>query len=249
MKYFMLFPAVCLCLAACAGTKPKKLQGAEYYFVEGQKAMDKKNCIEASEHFQRLVSNFPGSQRVAEAQFMLAEAYFCSQDWANAAFEYQRIVDIYPSSEWVAEAQFKIGEAYFKQLRRPELDQKETFEALTAFRYFIEDHPDSPRVGDARQRIIDCRNRLAKKLHLSGRLYHRQGHLDAAKITYEEVLRDYPDTGWYYTTLFRMGEIARTLGDVDLAVRYWKEVLQDSEDEDLIEDVQKQLSGLDKSTG
>ena len=248
MKYLVAL-SLALGLVACAGTKPEKLQGAEHYFNEGQQAMDKKRCVEAAEHFQRLVSNFPGSQRVAASQFMLAEAYFCSEDWVNAAFEYQRIVDIYPSSEWVAEAQFKIGEAYFRQLRRAELDQQETFEALTAFRYFIEDHPGSPLVADARQRIIDCRSRLAKKQYLSGRLYHKQGYLDAAKITYAEVLRDYPDTGWYYTTLFRMGEIAQTQGDIDLSVRYWKEVLQDSGDEVLMEDVQQHLSGLSKSTG
>jgi outer membrane protein assembly factor BamD len=248
MKYLAIF-ALSLGLSACASTTPEKLKGAEHYFSEGQKAMGKNRCIEASEQFQRLVSNFPGSQRVAEAQFMLAEAYFCSEDWINSGFEYQRIVDIYPSSEWVTESQFKIGEAYFRQLRRAELDQKETFEALTAFRHFIEDHPDSPRVEDARQRIVDCRNLLAQKQYESGHLYHRQGHLDAAKITYEEVLRNYPDTDWYWTTLFRMGEIARAQDDVDLAVRYWKEVLQNSEDEELVKDVQKHLSNLDESAG
>ena len=65
-----------LYLTACAST-PEKLQGADYYYVEGQKAYDKKRCVEASEHFQRLVSNFPGSQRVTESQYMLAESYFC----------------------------------------------------------------------------------------------------------------------------------------------------------------------------
>ena len=148
MKY-LAFPLV-LFIAACASTPPEKLQGADYYFEEGQKAMEKDRCLEASEHFKRLVSNFPGSHRVAEAQFLLAEAHFCNRDWVNAAFEYQRIVDIYPSSEWAVEAQFKVGESYFKQLRRPELDQKETFEALTAFRNFIEDNPDAPLVEQAR---------------------------------------------------------------------------------------------------
>ena len=248
MKYLAL--PLALWVAACASTPSEKLQGADYYFEEGQKAMEKNRCLEASEHFKRLVSNFPGSRRVAEAQFLLAEAYFCNRDWVNAAFEYQRIVDIYPSSEWAVEAQFKIGESYFKQLRRPELDQKETFEALTAFRNFIEDHSDSPLAEQAHQRIVDCRSRLAQKQYLSGRLYHKQGHLDAAKMIYEEVLREYPDVNeWYYTTLFRMGEIARAQGDVDLAVRYWKEVLQDSGDPKLVEDVQKHLSGLSQSPG
>ena len=248
MKYFA-FP-LALCVAACASTPSEQLQGADYYFTEGQKAMEKKRCLEAVEHFKRLVSNFPGSRRVAEAQFLLAEAHFCNRDWVNAAFEYQRIVDIYPSSEWAVEAQFKIGESYFRQLRRPELDQKETFEALAAFRAFIADNPSSPLVAEARQRVEQCRSRLAKKQYLSARLYHKQGYLDAAKMTYEEVLREYPDVGqWYYTTLFRMGEIARAQGDMDLAVRYWQEVLQDSGDPELVEGVQKHLSGLSPSPG
>ena len=132
--------ASALYLTACAST-PEKLQGADYYYAEGQKAYEKKRCVEASEHFQRLVSNFPGSQRVTESQYMLAESYFCSEDYVNAAFEYQRLIDIYPASNWASEAQFKIGESFFEQMRRPELDQKETYEALTAFRNFIEDNP------------------------------------------------------------------------------------------------------------
>ena len=78
--------ASALYLTACAST-PEKLQGADYYYAEGQKAYEKKRCVEASEHFQRLVSNFPGSQRVTESQYMLAESYFCSEDYVNAAFE------------------------------------------------------------------------------------------------------------------------------------------------------------------
>ena len=46
-----------------------------------------------------------------------------------------------------------------------------------------------------------------------------------------------------------MGEIAQAQGDVDLAVRYWKEVLQDSDDQQLNEDVQKYLSSLSETTG
>ena len=38
-------------------------------------------------------------------------------------------------------------------------------------------------------------------------------------------------------------------GDVDLAVRYWKEVLQDSDDQQLNEDVQEYLSSLSETTG
>ncbi len=246
--HILVLIAATFYLNACAST-PEKLQGADYYFNEGQKAFEKKRCIEASEHFQRLVSNFPGSQRVAEAQYLLAESFYCGRDYVNAAFEYQRLIDIYPASQWSDDAQFKIGESYFNQARRAELDQKETFEALTAFRNFIEDNPSSPLIDTARERITECRDRLAKKIFKGAYLYQRQGYLEAARISYQDVLRDYSDTSWYYHTLFRLGEIERAEGNTDQAVQFWKEVLQESGDQDLMKDVQKALSKLSKSTG
>jgi outer membrane protein assembly factor BamD len=231
-------------LSACASNKPEALKGAEFYFDEGMKAFEKKRCLEAQEHFQHLVSNFPGFSRVADAQYYLAESYFCSRDWVNAAFEYQRLTDAYPSSPWADEAQFKVGESYFMQLRRPELDQKETYEALNHFRRFVEDHPDSPLIEQATERIEQCRHRLAHKQYLSGRLYHRQGYLEAARLTYQELLRTFPETSWYYDTLLRLGEIARTQGDTQRARAYWEEVLEDSDDKQLAEEARQRLAEL-----
>ena len=180
--------ASALYLTACAST-PEKLQGADYYYAEGQKAYEKKRCVEASEHFQRLVSNFPGSQRVTESQYMLAESYFCSEDYVNAAFEYQRLIDIYPASNWASEAQFKIGESFFEQMRRPELDQKETYEALTSFRNFIEDNPGSPLVETARERIRSCRENLAEKIYLGAYLPETEINRGGAYVVSRRVAR------------------------------------------------------------
>jgi len=238
-----------LILCGCAGSKPGQLKGAEAYFSEGMKALEKKRCIEAAEKLQRLVNNFPGSRLAPEAQYYLAEAYFCSEDYVNAIFEYQRLVDTYPSSQWVDEAQFKIGEAYYQQLRRPELDQKETYEALNYFRYFIEDNPDSPLIETARQRIVDCRSRLAEKHYRNARLYHRQGYLDAAAITYRDVLRSYSDTPWYFRSLLQLGQIAYEQEDFEQARACWEEVGQDCEEEKLRQEAAKNLEKLSVSQG
>ena len=247
LKYSCLFYGLFIfpvLLSGCASSKPNQLKGAETYFEEGMKALEKKRYLEATEKFQRLVNNFPGSRLVPDAQYYLAEGYFGSEDYVNAIFEYQRLLDTYPSSQWLDDAQFKIGESYYQQLRRPELDQKETFEALNYFRYFIEDNPASPLVETARQRIVDCRNRLAKKQYLNGFLYQRQGFYEAAAITYDDVLRNYSDTSWYYQTLLRMGEIALAQQDLEKARFYWEEVQQRSDDEELQKEAGKKLEEL-----
>jgi outer membrane protein assembly factor BamD len=228
----------------CGGKQAITLKADETYFAEGKKALEKKRYLEAVEKFQQLVGSYPGSTLVSEAQYLLGEAYFRNADYVNAVFEYQRLVDSYPASEWVDESQFQIAESYYRQRRRPELDQKETNDALVHFRLFIDDNPQSPLVDQARQRIEDCRALLAHKLFLSGQLYQRQGHLDAAGALYQKLLQDFPDTPWYWEALAELGEVAVQKKELALAGARWGEVLRESRDEKLKARVQKRLAEL-----
>ena len=233
-------------LISCGGSGVTELKKADFYFGQGMKDLERGRCTEAIEHLQRVVSNFPGAPIVAEAQFHLAEAHFCVKDYVTAAFEYQRVLDVYPSSTWVERAQFNLGECYFKQLRRPELDQKETFEALTYFRQFIEDNPSSSFVEEARQRVRDCRGRLAKKEFLNADLYFKQGFVESAELTFKQVLRNYSDTPiWYYSAIARLGDIAFERDDYKLARSYWDEALSSGAvDEKLEGHIRKKIDQL-----
>lgn len=213
-------------LNSCGGSGVTELKKADYYYGRGMKDLEGGRCTEATEHLQRVVSNFPGAPIVADAQFHLAEAHFCAKDYVTAAFEYQRVLDVYPSSNWVERAQFNLGECYFEQLRRPELDQRETYEALNYFRQFIEDNASSPLVEKARKRVRDCRGRLAKKEYLNAELYFKQGFVESAELTFKQVLRNYSDTPiWYYSAIARLGDIAFEKDDHALARSYWDEAL------------------------
>ncbi len=232
-------------LVACGGDKVAPLRGVEYFYGEGQKAFERKRYLDAIEHFRRVVSNFPGSSRVADAQYYLAESHFRLKDYVNASFEYQRLVDAYPSSEWAAKAKFQVGESYFLQRRRSELDQKETLEAIIHFRNFIEDFPDSPLTETARERIVESRSRLAKKEYAAARLYENQGYYEAAKITYEATMRSYPDTRWYYESKARLGIISKEEGDLVTTRLHWNEVVEEAAEEKLKEQVREWLQTLD----
>jgi outer membrane protein assembly factor BamD len=241
MKIRHLLPLVVLLVAGCASKGPPVLKGADYYFEEGQNDFQRRRYLQAIESFQRIVSNFPGHARVAEAQYYLAESYFGMKEYVNAAFEYERLVDTYPSSKWRDDAAYKIGESYFEQSRGAALDQRETYEAINAYRQFIEDNPGSPLVAGARERISTGRARLAEKQYLAAQLYHRQGHLEAARITYEQMTNGYPNTPWYWSGLAQLGAIARTQGKIDEARGHWQEVLQSAESADVDADVLKEV--------
>ncbi|MEE3040364.1 MAG: outer membrane protein assembly factor BamD [Candidatus Latescibacterota bacterium] len=242
---FILMGLSCLLLAGCAAKEVPEVHGPQYFYDKGTQALAKKRYLEAIENFQRLVSNFPGSALVSDAQYQLAESYYGMEDFVNAVFEYQRLIDTYPSSEWADEAAFQIGEAFFEQRRRPELDQSETYEALTAYRRFLEDHPSSPMVSVAQERIVACRERLAKKEFLGAQLYHRQGHLEAARMSYDQLLISFPDTDWYLQGLAHLGLLERDEGGLEAARLHWQQVVDNTQDDELRAQVQGWLTDLD----
>ena len=245
-----LLPALIIGACACGGSGPQTaLKGADFYYQDGMRELEKKRYLKAQEKLQRVVSNFPGSPLVADAQFHLAEAYFGMKDFVSAVFEYQRVVDAYSHSRWVVRAQFQIGECYYRQMRRAELDQTETYQALSHFREFIEDNPDSPLAATARDRIETSRDRIAKKAYLTARLYHRQGFLEAAKISYEDLVRNYPDTVWNSDAQAQLGDIARQEGDLRKARYYWEELLDQTDDEKLKRKVTEWLGDLEEIGG
>ncbi len=244
LRFLRVAALAALLLSGCAGKKEEPLRGVEYYHQEGMQALERKRYLQAVEMFQRVVSNFPGSALVAEAQFHLAEAYFGMEDFVNAVFEYQRLVESYPHSSFVERAQFQIGESHFMQMRSPEHDQKETYEALTHFRRFIEDNPQSPLLEEARSRIVSCRSQLAKKQYLAGRFYQKQDYLEAARICYEDLLLTYPDTRWYYWGRAMLGDIDRGEGDLSSARVHWNEIVEQCQEEELRRKVEKWLEEI-----
>jgi len=236
-------------MGGCGGPKTTPLKGDQTLFEEGQKAMDKKRYPKAQEKFKRLVSNYPGSSLVCDAQYRLGESYFLVKDFVNSTFEYQRLVEAYPGCGWAADARFKIAESHFLQRRRVDLDQKETQDALIHYRRFLEDFPDSPLAEKARKRIIDSRTRLAEKLYGAGKLYQRQSHFEAARLSYKDVLRNFPDTIWYYHTLLRLTEIAVKEDHPDEARNYLEEAIQESQDEEVAKEAKELVKKLGLAPG
>lgn len=198
--------ALVLLAAGCARRPAQSLQTAEHLFKRGTKLMAKKDYVAAKEVFERIISGFPGSDWVDDAQFGLAEAYYRSDDYVSAAYEYERIREDLPLSPLVDDAQFKLAMCYFQQSPRAELDQESTYQAMAEFARFIEDYPQSPLVEDAGQKIRACRAKLARKDYLNGQFYLKSGNYAGALVYFGGVLRNYGDTQWASRAQFGIGE-------------------------------------------
>lgn len=235
--------AVTVGIAGCA-KDPQHRNDAEAYFIDGQKALLDGKCWQAQNLFRNLLSDFPGSRYVDEAQFGLGQAYLCNEDYVTAIFEFERLINEYPVSSLVDRARFQIGMCYFNQSRSIHHDQEETTRAIEEFTRFVEDYPNSDVAPEARKRIGDLRDKLASKQLMHARNYLKWGLPSSSEVYCRIVLEDFPDSRSARVAWVVLGRALSEKGDFEEAMEALQQTSRDGlqgEDQKMYEDTLRRV--------
>jgi outer membrane protein assembly factor BamD len=212
--------ALALLLPACAGREidleALSSSSDQIIWEAGQKAVEKKDWDSARQYFRRLVDAFPQSEHQPDARIGLADSYFEEGGTGNyilAVSAYREFLTLFPRHPRADYAQFRAGESYFKQKNSPDRDQTATEQALEEYQRLLDFYPDSTLVENARERIRECRQTLARSHHLVGQFYQRTRRSWRSAIgRYEIVLSEYPDYERLDEVLFRLAEAMGNAG-------------------------------------
>ncbi|MEM1128316.1 MAG: outer membrane protein assembly factor BamD [Bacteroidota bacterium] len=173
--------------------------------------------------YDRAVSYFRGvfdfgrtNEWADEAQYYLARAYYEDQQYLLAATEFTRFAELYRSDPRTEEAEYLRAMAYYHQSPSFALDQTNTEKAIDQFILFVTRHPASTRVAEANERILELRNKLARKQYEAGLLYARRDLHESAAVTFESVFDTYPDTPWADDAL--LGAVRAYIDYSDLSI-------------------------------
>lgn len=214
---------------------------AERYFEEGKKALLKRKCWNAQQLFRNLLSDFPGSYLVDEAQYHLGQAYYCSKDYVEAIFEYERLLNEFPTSPFVDEARYQIGMCYYKQSRGIHHDQGETEKAIREFRRFIEDFPNSELVVDAQEQIRELRSKLASQRLMIAENYLTWDNALSTERYCEIILNEFPDTDVVFRARFLMARAQYQMEKLDEALEVLTLLASDEISDGLKQEVEKEV--------
>ena len=212
--------ALAVVLAGCATSQPDiatlTSNSDQAIWDAGQKALQRKDWISARQHFRRIIDGFPQSQHSAEARLAVGETYVKEGGSTNdllAVGAYREFLTLYPSHPKSDYAQLQVAEAYFRRRNGPDRDQTDTREAVTEFQRLLDLSPESPYAEQARARITEARQSLARAEFLAGYFYQRTRELCRASIArYEVVLKEYPDYRALDEVLFRLAECLQASG-------------------------------------
>ncbi len=197
LKYSLLIVSLLL-FSGCAYQKEYnqvvKQGSVEDRYDFAVKAYDKQDYNRAIALFEELLPLFRGKDGLEGLLYNLAYSYFYDKDYFMAAYYFRSLARQFPNGDYSEEVTYM--SAYCKTLESPDyrLDQTATKEAIEQLQLYINYYPESRRVEEASRLIGEMRQKLATKaFHVCG-MYYKRGLYNAASISYNNFLRDYPES-------------------------------------------------------
>jgi outer membrane protein assembly factor BamD len=191
LSRFAILSVVIAILSGCGKKDETAYMTSKEHFTYAMKFFKKGNYTKAQEQFQILTFKYSGSDIADDAQFYLAESYFQQKDHVSAASEYDRLVTSYPRSEFVEESMYKLAMCYFELSPGYELDQKFTYDALSATQNFLDLYPKSGRKSEMDSLYMLISDKLARKEFENASTYRKVTEYEAAIVYYDIVINDY----------------------------------------------------------
>ncbi len=184
----------------------KKYDTAIAYYEEG-------DFVRAATLLDQVDNIFRGTTKADTVKYYQAQSYYGQKDYMMAGHYFRELSVTYPSSEFIEEADYMTAYCFYMQSPRPELDQDNTYKAITAMQMFMVKYPNSDRVDECQQIIVEMSDKLVEKSFISARLYYDLGYYKSAILALRNSLIAYPDTKYREELMFLILKSSYLLAD------------------------------------
>jgi outer membrane protein assembly factor BamD len=195
----LLASVLTLLIITLGGCKSKyeKLKASNDYAKKYQEAIkyyNQKDYNKALGLFDVLVERYRGRTEAEDLFYYYAFTNYKLKDYTAARYHFKTFADTYPSSTRAEECRFFSAYCYYLDSPAYSLDQDNTLKAIEALQLFINLYPKSDRVTEASKLIQNLRDKLETKAYANAKLYLTISDYQSAVISFNNALRDYPDT-------------------------------------------------------
>jgi outer membrane protein assembly factor BamD len=175
----------------------EKYEMAVVYYNQG-------DYYKAMQLFDAVLPFYRGTDKAEQLSYYYAYCHYQQGDHVLASYYFKRFTKNYPSSKYAEECYYM--SAYCKYLDSPvySLDPTSTIEAINELQLFIDVFPNSERITECNRLINELHGKLEKKEFVIAEMYLKMEDYQAAITTFNNLLKDYPDTDYKEKTLFNL---------------------------------------------
>jgi outer membrane protein assembly factor BamD len=222
MRHILSFGILAVFLGtAVACATPSAVQNAstpaERLYRQAEVRFDRGEHTSAIEYYNQVRNEHPYSRYAKKADLRIADAYFEQGQWSSASEQYRTFIKLHPKHDKVAYARFRIGKAMYEKMPdnwfflppAHERDLSSTKRAARELSSFVESHPDSEYIEEAREMMREARRRLADHEMYVANFYLERDNARGAKMRLKYLLNNYSGLGLDAKALYRLA-IAHT---------------------------------------
>lgn len=200
-RILLIFLICLVALFSGCGKKFEDMSAREIYEFGSEKYGGGKYS-DAIEAYEALIDLYPFSVYVSKAELGIADSYFHKHRWDEAIPAYVDFLDRHPTNPQVPHVIHNLGMCYYNKKMAIDRDQIATFEAEANFRHLVTDYPNSEYYEEARKKLNEVREDLAKRERYIAKFYFREKEYYASLRRYLRVIRNYPDTKYFEEALY-----------------------------------------------
>jgi len=235
--------------------------GDDYALYQiGQAYYNAGEPFEAITTFRRLLTSFPQSDWVEEAQYNLGYMYFQNQNYDQAISAYEEVIRNYPRDPLAAKAQYGIGDALFNAGKLEE--------SVDAYKQVLDGYPNSVFASDAAagiqialisigdearaESIIESFSENNPSSTLADELRFRQaevkyqsGQIDDALLDFQRFVRNSQNVDLLPNAYYYLGDIFFTEKNKPKeAEAYFRQIISRHPSSDRVPDARQMLGDL-----
>ena len=157
---------------------------------------------------QTLINTYPDSEYVARAKLAIGDSWYAeggTAAMAQAESEYKDFITFFPNMPEAAEAQMKIANIHFREMEKADRDPTHARRAEEEYRQMILQFPDSPLIPQAKERLLEVQEILARREYMIGHFYYLRDSYPAAIARLKSVSDTYPLFSDADEALFELG--------------------------------------------
>ena len=155
---------------------------------------EQQEYLRAQTLFELIIPAYRGKPELEKVYYTYADTYYKLNKFILANYYFKNFASTFPTSDLREEAEFMAAYSNYQMSPGYRLDQTYTEKSIDEFQTFVNTYPNSERVKECNRLIDEMRLKQEKKVFEEGKLYFDLKQYQAATVTFENLLKDFPET-------------------------------------------------------
>ena len=165
-----------------------------FIYQKAQSYYEAEEYQKAQSLYELAIAGYRGKKEAEDISFKYAYTFYHLGSYIMAAYHFGNFSKTFSTSPNRQESDFMVAYSNYQLSPSYRLDQSYSQEAVSGFQLFVNTYPDSDRVQLCNRLIDELRKKQEIKELENGKLYFDLRQYRASIHTFENLLKDFPET-------------------------------------------------------